>query len=104
MGFDKQPTAGGVKMLLERGWEAVPSIYDLEIDSIDVGLRPGSRDNQPIVGESSVPGLFYATGHFRHGILLTPATADMLVEQMLEGKVDELIAPFAPSRFIRAEA
>ena len=37
MGFDQKPTAGAIKELLEDAWEIIPSIYDLEIESIDVG-------------------------------------------------------------------
>jgi len=99
MGFDLTPTAGAVMRLLERGWEAIPSIYDLPLEAVDVGLRPGSRDNEPLIGPTGVPGLFCATGHHRHGILLAPVTAYAMCEMMIEGKTSELLAPFDPSRF-----
>ncbi len=99
MGFDLSPTAGPVMELLEGAWEAVPSIYDLPIEEIQVGLRPGSRDNAPILGETDIVGLYYATGHYRSGILLAPITAYELSELVLRGKCSELLAPFQPSRF-----
>lgn len=102
MGFDTTPTAGEVMRLLERGWEAVPAIYDLELRAIDVGLRPGSRDHQPIVGSTPIEGLYYATGHFRHGILLAPATAYGLAALITGGEASKLLAPFAPARFFAA--
>jgi glycine oxidase len=102
MGFDVTPTAGPVMRLLERGWEAVPSIFDLPIEGIDVGLRPGSRDNEPLIGPTEVRDLYYATGHHRHGILLAPVTAYSLCDMILEGKTSELLAPFHPSRFLKA--
>ncbi len=101
MGFDVTPTAGPVMRLLERGWEAIPSIYDLAIDTIDVGLRPGSRDNEPLVGSTEVRGLYYATGHHRHGILLAPVTAYAMCDVILEGKTPDILAPFRPSRFLK---
>jgi len=101
MGFDTAPTAGPVMRLIERAWEAVPGIYDLPIDSIDVGLRPGSRDHLPIIGPTSVPGLFMATGHYRHGILLAPATADAVCA-MVTGAGAEGYDDFSPARFVRA--
>jgi glycine oxidase len=101
MGFDLTPTAGPVMRLIERGWEAIPSIYDLAIDSIDVGLRPGSRDNEPLIGPTEVSDLYYATGHHRHGILLAPVTAYALCDMILDGKTSELLAPFHPSRFLK---
>jgi glycine oxidase len=101
MGFDVTPTAGPVMRLLERGWEAIPSIYDLAIDSIDVGLRPGSRDNEPLIGPTEVSDLYFATGHHRHGILLAPVTAYALCDMIIDGRTSELLAPFHPSRFLR---
>ena len=101
MGFDVTPTAGPVMRLLERGWEAIPSIYDLAIDTIEVGLRPGSRDNEPLIGSTEIRDLYYATGHHRHGILLAPVTAYAMCDVILEGKTSELLAPFHPSRFLK---
>jgi glycine oxidase len=101
MGFDVTPTAGPVMRLLERGWEAVPSIYDLAIEGIDVGLRPGSRDNEPLIGSTEIRDLYYATGHHRHGILLAPVTAYSVCDLILEGKTSELLVRFHPSRFLK---
>lgn len=101
MGFDEKPTAGEVFRLLERAWEAVPSIYDLKIQSIDVGLRPGSRDHQPIIGNSEVEGLFFATGHYRNGILLTPMTAVELSSWIISGSKPEVLNNFQLSRFYK---
>lgn len=40
------------------------------------GVRPGTPDGRPLLGtDPDMPGLAYACGHFRNGILLTPATA-----------------------------
>jgi len=101
MGFDENPTAGEIFRLLERAWEAVPSIYDLKIQSIDVGLRPGSRDHSPIIGDSSVNGLYFATGHYRNGILLTPLTAIELSNWIVSGKSSGVLAEFGLSRFFK---
>lgn len=102
MGFDTTATAGPVMRLIERAWEAVPGIYDLPIESIDVGLRPGSRDHLPIIGTTSVEGLVMATGHYRHGILLTPATADGVCDALTGGGFSDDMAAFTPARFARA--
>lgn len=101
MGFDTNPTAGGIYRLLERAWEAVPSIYDLAIGSIEVGLRPGSRDHEPIVGDCEIEGLYFATGHYRNGILLTPVTAIELSNWISTGNPSEILEPFKISRFIK---
>lgn len=102
MGFDITPTAGPVMKLLERGWEAIPSIFDLAIDSIEAGLRPGSRDHEPLIGGTGIDGLYYATGHHRHGVLLAPITAYALGSLIVDGETSELLGPFHPSRFFRS--
>ena len=98
-GFDATPTAGGIKTILENAWEMVPSIYDLPIERVEVGLRPGTRDHLPLVGATRIHGLIMATGHFRHGILFAPTTADAVCRGILTGDFGEDVAAFAPDRF-----
>lgn len=98
-GFDLVPTAGAIKDILAHAWEAVPSIYDLPFKAVEVGLRPASRDHRPVIGETRVRGLVMATGHFRHGILLAPATADAVCQGIVNGRFGGEVAAFAPSRF-----
>jgi glycine oxidase len=40
-----------------------------------------------------------ATGHHRHGIVLTPVTADLIADLLTSGVPDPLLAPFTPDRF-----
>ena len=99
MGFNTELTAGGLFELLRGAWEAVPGIYDLPILETWAGLRPGSRDNAPILGQTDVESLIMATGHYRNGILLTPVTARSVATLILTGHTSEIIAPFQLSRF-----
>lgn len=99
MGFDTTPTAGGVLTLLDEAYDAVPAIYELAIEEVSVGLRPASRDNEPLIGDSTVKNLFIATGHYRHGILLAPITSYALAALMLGEPVPESLLPFKPTRF-----
>ena len=99
MGFDTRLTAGGIFELLRGAWEAVPGIYELPLLETWTGLRPGSRDNAPILGETPVENLIYATGHYRNGILLTPITAYEISKLILTGETSETIAPFRLDRF-----
>lgn len=99
-GYDTTPTAGAVLELLRAADEVVPGIRELQLAEVSVGLRPGSRDNAPVLGPAG-PGLVLATGHFRHGILLAPITAEgiaaLLAGEGMPGELD----PFAPARFER---
>lgn len=99
VGFDPTPTAGAVMDLLWNARLLVPAIYDLELAEVAVGFRPASRDHLPIIGPTAVPGLYVATGHFRHGILLAPATASLLADLIVEGQISPLLKPFLPGRF-----
>jgi glycine oxidase len=100
MGYDVAATAGAVKDLLEHAWEIIPAVYELPFDGVEVGLRPASRDHLPIIGETAMRGLVTATGHFRSGILLAPATADAVVAGIANGFGADML-PFSPRRFER---
>jgi len=78
-GFDTTVTAGGAFELLRDAFELLPSVTELVIDELSAGLRPATPDNAPAIGPGSIPGLHWAIGHYRHGILLTPVTAELVV-------------------------
>ena len=85
-GFDTAVTADGVYRLLEAAWEVLPEVGELELVSARAGLRPGSRDNSPIVTpDARLEGLVWATGHYRNGVLLAPHTAEV-VTRLLAGE------------------
>ena len=97
-GFDATPTAGAVMDLLWSARLVVPGMYDLALADVRVGFRPATRDHAPIIGATAIAGLHVATGHFRHGVLLAPATATMLADELLGGAPSPLLAPFRPQR------
>lgn len=99
MGFDTTVTAGRLYDLLDGAWEVVPGIYDLPVDETWAGLRPASRDHAPLLGRSSAPGILMATGHYRHGILLTPVTAEEMARLIQTGETSTWLEPFSPARF-----
>jgi len=103
MGFNRDLTAGAMYELLKGAWRAVPSVYELPIDEMWCGFRPGSRDNAPILGETEVPGFYVATGHYRNGIVNTPVTAKYLAGLILDGAQPELLRRLSPRRFTKPE-
>jgi glycine oxidase len=77
-GFRTETTVAATKSLLGAAVEAVPELEGRPILDVWSGLRPGTPDGQPILGaDPEVQNLFYATGHFRNGILLAPITAEI---------------------------
>ena len=98
-GFDTQVTAGAVGSLLAGAIAVSSAVAGMPIVETWAGLRPGTSDGRPILGESVLEGYFIAGGHYRNGILLTPATA-CIVADLIEAKPAALdVAPFHPARF-----
>jgi len=102
-GFDTRITGGAVHDLLRDGAELVPGVLELEVEELIAGLRPATPDNVPVIGRSPVaPGLVWATGHYRNGVLLTPVTADLVAATLCgEEAVD---AAYGPQRFVGVAA
>ena len=104
LGHDTRVTAGGLYRILEGAVETVPGVEEMDVVETWAGLRPASRDHAPLLGASEHAGVVYATGHYRHGVLLAPVTADLVadaVEGVLGGRDETaaLRAPFSPLRF-----
>jgi glycine oxidase len=82
-GFDPRIIAGSIMELLHYAWEIVPATYELEIEEMLASFRPATRNHRPIIGKSEIDNLYYATGHWRHGILMTPLTASIISREIL---------------------
>lgn len=95
-GFDPNLTAGGVYDLLRGAYRALPGVYDHDLLDAWTGFRPVTLDNEPVVGPTSVDGLWLALGHGRSGILLTPATAEGLAEGIVDGAIPDVLETFTP--------
>jgi glycine/D-amino acid oxidase-like deaminating enzyme len=63
------------------------------------GLRPDTADHLPILGYSKLDNLILATGHFRHGILLAPVTAQQISELVLTRSTSLSLEAYRPTRF-----
>lgn len=96
-GFDDSPTAGGTMDLLRYAWHVLPGIYDHTFVEVSVGFRPTSQDHLPIIGAMD-DGVYVATGHYRHGILLAPVTGQLLADLIVDGMQSGLMKPFTPDR------
>jgi glycine oxidase len=98
-GFDERATAAGVRDLLEAGCALVPHLWQATFEEVRVGLRPASPDGLPIVGMSDVlPGLIYATGHYRNGVLLAPLTAALVKDLVAGPSTDAALDVLSPRR------
>ncbi|HTR04431.1 MAG TPA: glycine oxidase ThiO [Thermoanaerobaculia bacterium] len=101
VGFRKEVTAGAVARLVAAAARVMPAIESAAYVRAWSGLRPSTPDGWPVLGRSPVPGLFFAAGHYRNGILLAPATA-RLVADVLTGGPERDLAAFSVERFAPA--
>lgn len=105
VGFDRRVTAGGVASIIARAEEILPGFGDLALLETWAGVRPGSADEMPVLGEDpAVAGLIYATGHYRNGILLCPITAQLISELLTRGESSVNLTPFSVLRFAHRRA
>jgi glycine oxidase len=98
-GADRAVTAGGVYELLRAAYELLPGVTELELVETTAGLRPGTPDNAPLIGQAGVDGLVVAAGHYRNGVLLAPVTADAVAALVGGAPVPDEVAAFRPDRF-----
>ena len=94
---DARPTAEGIHGMLHKALAALPGLRALPVIETWAGLRPGTADGKPFLGPAPLAGYYLATGHYRNGILLAPATGRLLADAIL-GKGEDALAPFALGR------
>lgn len=104
LGFDQTVTVGAASELLSDARELLPGVSELALVETSAGLRPGSPDNAPMLGPTTLPGLVLATGHYRNGILLAPVTADVIADFLATGEIRNEHTAFDPRRFTKASA
>jgi glycine oxidase len=99
-GFEARVTEEGISAIRNHALEIAPTVRNLPFVDSWAGLRPRAEDDLPVIGAcADVRGLFYATGHYRNGILLAPLTGALLAEQIITGNTSPFINAFSPDRF-----
>lgn len=99
VGFDEGHTEEAVATLKAAAVSLVPSLADAPISSVRTGLRPKGPDDVPLLGRSTVvPGLIYATAHYRNGVLLTPLTMQLVRDLVFDCGDDPALRDLDPSR------
>ena len=100
VGFDERATSAGVRDLLDAACDLLPEGWGASFLGVRVGLRPATPDDLPVLGpDSRVPGVVYATGHYRNGVLLAPITARVIADWIVDGQRDDCFAALSVERF-----
>jgi glycine oxidase len=96
VGFDTALTDEARDSLFAAATKLMPSLKKWTIADQWASLRPKAPDGLPLLGPTSLDGLWLAGGQYRNGILFAPAVAETMCRQILGG---EGIAAFDPRRF-----
>ncbi|MFJ3483588.1 glycine oxidase ThiO [Pseudomonas sp. NPDC090202] len=97
-GYDKTPTGSALESLKASAVELIPALADAEVVGHWAGLRPGSPEGIPFIGQ--VPGhdgLWLNCGHFRNGLVLAPASCQLLTDLLVGDEPIIDAAPYAPA-------
>ena len=97
--FNQTTTAGAIAHLIALATRAYPNLTQASFIAARAGIRPATPDNQPIIGPHPIiENLTIATGHDAIGIMLSPATAELTAQYILDRNPTPL-KPFTPARF-----
>jgi glycine oxidase len=92
-GFDKQEDPQAISALTAGARALLPGLAEAPVLETWTGLRPRLHSGLPLMSWVR-PGLIVATGHFRNGVLLTPVTAALVTDLVMERQLPEELTPF----------
>jgi glycine oxidase len=99
VGFDKRTTAEAMADLTQFACDLVPGLKNAAIEKTWAGLRPASFDGLPFLGRlTNIHNAFIASGHFRNGLFLSPATAIVMSQLIRDQPLQIDLSPFRVSR------
>ena len=99
VGFDEAHTLEAVAKLRAAATSLAPALAAVEMTGVRTGLRPKGPDDVPILGRSTaVPGLIYATAHYRNGVLFTPLTVQLVSDLVFDRPADPALRDLDPAR------
>lgn len=99
VGYDTTVTDEARDWLFDRASGLMPAVADWPIEEQWAGLRPGSPDGLPLIGETVTKNVFVASGQYRNGILFAPLMAQTVRMLVLDRAPPPEIAAFDPKRF-----
>ena len=99
VGFDESHTEEAVRQLRAAAVELAPMLDGAPMTSVRTGLRPRGPDDLPLLGVSrAVPGLIYATAHYRNGVMFAPLTVQLVSGLVFDRGADPALRDLDPAR------
>jgi glycine oxidase len=100
VGFNEAVDPDATDRLLAACRQVLPGAAAAKVADVRVGLRPSTPDELPVIGRSStMQGVVFATGHYRHGVLLAPLTAALVADLVMDRRADPILELVRPARF-----
>lgn len=88
--WNERVSLSGIQSLIAKAKTMLPAVSEMKLDSFWAGLRPQTFDQKPFIGyHPEEEGILFATGHYRNGILLAPATGKMITDLILKREVNK---------------
>jgi glycine oxidase len=104
-GFDARTTDDAIAALRAMARAVCPPLDAAREVGRWSGLRPITPDLRPIIGrDPDRPGVIYACGHSRNGVLLAPLTGDCVAALVAGAEPAHDLTPFAAARFAPDDA
>ena len=98
IGFDKSVSSDALDELHKAAVELVPLLDTLPVERQWAGLRPGTEKGIPYICQhDDVEGLYVHAGHFRNGIVLGAASAELMADIILQRKPWCDVSPYSMS-------
>ena len=99
-GFEEEVTLDEIFFLSKHLWDSLPELERLKYKEVRAGLRSTVIDGNPIIGKlEKNKNIICSFGHHRHGVLLGPLTAQIVLDYVLEKKIPNKYCFFSPKRF-----
>jgi glycine oxidase len=96
VGFDKTITSQAKQEIYAFATQLLPALKNFPLQQHWAGLRPGSPEGIPFIGRHPhFNNLSINAGHFRNGLVMGPASAQLLADLLLERPPLVNPAPFA---------
>ena len=99
VGFKQEINMQDMFYLINNLWPLIPSSEKYEFKNFKCGLRPTTFDGLPVIGsiDKITKNLICAFGHYRNGVLLSPLTAKIVSEIIVNNKKN--YNSLSPNRF-----
>ncbi len=83
--FNKTPTSAAKEKLSDFAYQLMPTLKEAPLLHHWAGLRPGTAEGVPYIDQHpEISNLSINAGHFRNGLIMGPASAQLMVDLLLK--------------------